>query len=81
MTDIEHKDGTVTRKGVRYGCHADCANDQEIDGCVVDEDRHMDCIYGVLASGRLRRSKWTCSEWRKLPKHEQKRREALEGDQ
>ena len=77
MTDTRHKDGTITRNGVRFGCHCDTANDTEIDFCVIDNDDHWSCTYATLKGGRLRRSQWTCKDWRAMPAAEAKRR----GDQ
>ncbi len=76
-TDELHDDGTVTRDGKRYGCHCDVNTPSDIDGCVVDEAVHTDCVYATLKSGMARRSKWTCQFWRKMPEIEVTRREGL----
>lgn len=51
------------KNGKCYGCHVDLAPDEQPDGCVVDYGAHSDCMYATFASGRKRRSKWTCEHW------------------
>lgn len=68
MTDVVHNDGMISRDGILYGCHIDLADGDEPDGCVIMYGAPGDCIFGTLASGRSRRSPFTCKYWRKVGK-------------
>lgn len=48
---------------VRYGCHCDLEPGANPDGCVLDEDRAIDCVYAqrLEAEGKKRED---CGEWR-----------------
>lgn len=70
MNDLKPTDqllpsGRVVRDGVEYGCHCDIASDYEADGCVIETSDYDDCIFAKI-NGRNRRSRWTCSEWKKV---------------
>jgi hypothetical protein len=49
-----------------HGCHADLAPGEQPDGCVLDYGKPQDCDFGVFPGGRLRRSKNTCPQWRRI---------------
>lgn len=74
MSDIRHEDGTITRDGVRFGCHRDATDDAEIDGCVIDYGQPEDCLYGRYKTGAARKTQWTCDYWRQLLPKEAERR-------
>lgn len=44
---------------VKYGCHVDLEEGVQPDGCVIDEDRHHQCIY---AKQGMRKEQ--CKYWR-----------------
>lgn len=60
--------GQKTRNGVAYGCHADLADGEEPDDCVIDYGSPGDCIHATFANGRNRTSVWTCRYWRPTEK-------------
>lgn len=49
---------------VKYGCHVDLEPGQQPDGCVIDEDRHENCIY---AKPGMRKEQ--CKYWRIVGPH------------
>ncbi|MDE4297100.1 hypothetical protein PXK56_18085 [Phaeobacter gallaeciensis] len=64
-TDIVLDSGRVIRDSNVYGCVCDTANDDEADGCTIYTDPGC-CTYETLPSGRKRRSRWGCKEWKRL---------------
>lgn len=62
-TDVCHENGRITRDGTTYGCHVELSGDDEPDGCVIDYCPG-DCIFAILPSGRIRKSRWTCKHWK-----------------
>ena len=72
MTDLKPTDvllpsGRVIRNGAEYGCHCDIADDEDVDGCVIDSNAHEECIFAYIKD-KKRRSRWTCSEWKRVRK-------------
>lgn len=51
------------KNGKKYCCHVDGC----FDRCVIDIDYASSCAFGILESGRERKSKWTCEFWRPWP--------------
>lgn len=51
----------LQRKGVKFGCYADLALDEEPDGCVKDYGADSDCIFA--ANHRTREG---CQYWREV---------------
>lgn len=57
-------EGFGWKDGEKYGCHCDLMPGQEPDPCVTHSGDHWACAYGVLESGRNRRSPWPCKYWK-----------------
>jgi hypothetical protein len=56
------------KRGVRYSCFVDHEEGEKPWRCVIDVDQPSSCDFGILPSGRERKSKWTCPHWKPLDK-------------
>lgn len=56
------------KNGVRHLCFVEHDEGEKPSRCVVDVDHPSSCDFGILASGRERKSKWTCPHWKPLEK-------------
>jgi hypothetical protein len=63
-SDETLEDGRVIRDGKEYECAIGTGDDDR--GCVLSYGEPRDCDYGILPSGRERKSRWTCKYWREM---------------
>lgn len=56
------------KDGVRHLCFVEYLEGEAPSRCVVDVDHPSSCDFGILPSGRERKSKWTCPHWKPLEK-------------
>lgn len=68
--DVLHADGTVSRRGLRYGCSCDLEPGEEPTGCDLTEGYAYGCDLVLLDSGRSRRSPFTCEYWQPAAQEE-----------